>query len=884
MKIIALRVADAGPFVDGVAMEGLSGRLDVLAAPNEAGKSTLFRALRAVFSEAHTSSSTKFDLGQLKPRRGGNPLIECDFEADGRNWRLRKRFGRGKLAELSDLASSRIVARGPEAEAEITRLLTLRAERTGLLWVEQGASFDLPGMSGGTAAMISHLIESEVTAAAGGGELRAIKERAEAELARLVTLAGSKPKTGGPFALALRECERLEREHALAAQAAGSLEQRLQSLSRLVDERARLADPQAWTTLRQSLEKLRADHDVARQRETRRKEAEARRKHAEIEAETARIALQQFDAKLKEAVDLAALRAELAKVAAGLTENLAAGEQRGRVAQQALDRLLATERDLRRRLADAHAAQQRAGWQIRHTELSERLTAANAVIDEGKAVRTALQSNPVTDPVLAQIHALQRQIDEHAASLAAAAPVIDIAYARGGEGRIRIGAQPLAADIRLVAVEPVTLDIEGVGRIVIAAGGGQQRRDVVRQHAEAVQRLNQELTQLGCASVEDARQAADLRRTLTADRERLAGRLKDLVPHGVDALRTELAALDVKIGAPQPQTETIEPSSLAAELASISTGVAAEQATQAAVAREVAAIHNDLARSEARLRAATERAAALATDLPPSSAWDGERARLAADRERLDAAARAVIREAEALTESGSAQRPVAELAADIARQDLELETLQARLHQLEMAIAKLQGELATAANDGIAERAGELAGELLRARAAADRWTLEADALGLLCRTLGEVEHEFHAKAVTPVVARMNPYLEQLFPGSRLTLGDGFVVDGLKRAGAAGMIGDLSRGTREQIAIIARLGLARLLADRGLSVPLILDDALVFSDDVRRRRMFAMLAAAAGTHQVVVFTCHETASAPLVREHGGQPLAMSSWAATGAG
>ncbi len=51
MKVRALRVAECGRFVEPVALEGLSGGLDLLIGPNEAGKSTLLKALRTRASD-----------------------------------------------------------------------------------------------------------------------------------------------------------------------------------------------------------------------------------------------------------------------------------------------------------------------------------------------------------------------------------------------------------------------------------------------------------------------------------------------------------------------------------------------------------------------------------------------------------------------------------------------------------------------------------------------------------------------------------------------------------------------------------------------------------------------------------------------------------------
>ena len=46
MKIRAIRLKEVGRFSAPVALEGLSGGLDVLAGPNEFGKSTILKAVK----------------------------------------------------------------------------------------------------------------------------------------------------------------------------------------------------------------------------------------------------------------------------------------------------------------------------------------------------------------------------------------------------------------------------------------------------------------------------------------------------------------------------------------------------------------------------------------------------------------------------------------------------------------------------------------------------------------------------------------------------------------------------------------------------------------------------------------------------------------------
>ena len=64
--------------------------------------------------------------------------------------------------------------------------------------------------------------------------------------------------------------------------------------------------------------------------------------------------------------------------------------------------------------------------------------------------------------------------------------------------------------------------------------------------------------------------------------------------------------------------------------------------------------------------------------------------------------------------------------------------------------------------------------------------------------------------------------------------------------------------GTREQVAVITRLALADILRTTNEPSVVILDDALVNTDEARLQRMHLVLRKAAENLQVLVMTCRE--------------------------
>lgn len=98
--------------------------------------------------------------------------------------------------------------------------------------------------------------------------------------------------------------------------------------------------------------------------------------------------------------------------------------------------------------------------------------------------------------------------------------------------------------------------------------------------------------------------------------------------------------------------------------------------------------------------------------------------------------------------------------------------------------------------------------------------------------------------------------------------------IAGIKRNGPnAENFERLSAGTQEQIAVLVRLAMGAMICDRGQPVPIILDDALVFSDDDRIEQMFDAFNRAGLKQQVIVLTCRTRAFAPL----GGRQLSIAT-------
>jgi recombinational DNA repair ATPase RecF len=194
----------------------------------------------------------------------------------------------------------------------------------------------------------------------------------------------------------------------------------------------------------------------------------------------------------------------------------------------------------------------------------------------------------------------------------------------------------------------------------------------------------------------------------------------------------------------------------------------------------------------------------------------------------------------------------------------------QEKLDQLRERIAGLEGQVQVAGGDGLGERAATLRLQQEMALAEEKRIAERVEVLKLLRKTVDESYAERREQLNAPLRRHLKPFLHDVFPRAEIELGENFAISGLARSGpAAELFGRLSLGTQEQIAVLVRLAMGAMICERGTDVPIILDDALVYSDDDRIEQMFDAINRAGRNQQVIVLTCRSRSFTSL----GGKQL-----------
>ncbi|PWJ20432.1 AAA family ATPase [Jannaschia seohaensis] len=857
MKLRRIRLENVRRFSEPVEIGPLSDGVSLLCEPNEAGKSTLFDALHALFFQRHTGWPK--EVQGLQPRSGGKVAVGCEMEIDGVSWRLRKQWQKGSGGEARLWRDGALEAQGDAVEDWLhARITGAQGGPAGLLWVRQGrVRVDVDKRDKAASAEEQDARRDLLTAISGamddvtGGERmdRALSD-VTAELAALETKRGA--KAGGAWAEAEASVAHWDaRREELRAQVA-MFREALDEMRRTGVDLAALEDEGAEAERRRKLAEAAMALEAARRHADRvaGAEATARLARRELEAGTQALARDraaradlaeatEAEARLAAATEAAGARADSGASAIAEAERAAA--LAGESARAAEDRLNAA----RKRAAAMAAADTRA-------RLSVQLDRADAAEDARIAAAARAAQGPDARR-LAEVEGLLQRRDAQRALRAAAAPTVT--FEGAPDGAVTLDGQPLEPGQAVSLSTHAEIGLAGLGRLRIAVPetGGSAL-------AEAEAALRRALSEGDWPDIEALRRAARAAADAANEAEAQRRTREALAPDGIAALREALARLPQPISADEEEEfQDLADLEAAADAARAEAEAGEQAAARARAAGEAARIAAAEAAAElraARSRLETARRAVAELPDPPT------------DLEAREAA----LAEAEAVHDALLAEAP--DLEATEARHARLLSMAEQRQRQiatLRETRARLRERIDQGGEAGLEEALAEAETRAEDARAGLDRILFERDTLRCLRDALQEARSEARDAYFAPVARELRPLLADLWGEAELEWSEDTLLPvALRRRGAEEPLDILSGGTQEQIAFLVRLAFARLLARAGRPAPLILDDALVYSDDDRIEKMFDALHRAAGDIQILVLSCRQRAftrlGAPQVR------------------
>lgn len=862
MKLLSIELSDVRRFTAPVRIDGIGPGLNVLCAPNEFGKSTLFDALQALFFQPHRSKSK--EINALRPHVGGAPCVTIEVELNGTSYTLSKRWL--SKAQATVHRSGTLIHQADDAEAFISALVQAEGDGgpAGLLWVRQGLTRlegegDTPTEKTAAKAARRNLMTSvtgEVEALTGGRRMDKALARTREELAKYISLATGKAIRNGPLSdaetLVATLTEDKKRLEATALQLTAALQRRrevvksltilaapdevearqtrLVDATRHLDEAKRHADALATSALTlQSAEQAQANLSERLSNLHRAQSACAK---AAADLHTAEATARR--AKSASAEAEAALTPRAAALAAARSAKIAADAELAEANRAAASQAAAARRkDLAGRIAKSRAL----------TESRAPLAQAAARGPDAKAL-AHLQN-------LSQSAALERALRDRSAA--------QITFHHTGPARVIYNGSAVP-ETPLPLLAETRFDMPGLGHFTVKPAAGNDSDDLAR--AEAA--LAAALSHLGLPDLATAQAAATARLEATAALRDLDAALASLAPQGLPALEAELSALPEAIP-PRAGLPTVAEAQTAADNASIALQAAEtahESARSEAERLRSAEVHASVnAASLATERARTE--AALAAFGPDAEAALAPQ--LAAATTTL-AAARANHTSLLAAAPDLIAAKAAFDRATSI------VESARNDTTRLQMERAQLDTEIKIQSGAGVMEDLADTTTRLAAATESLATISFEVAVLKELAATLEAARNEARDRYFEPVLAELRPLLRMLWPDAELRFdGESLLPTALVRDGREEPLSILSGGTQEQIALLVRLAFARLLASRGQPAPIIFDDALVYTDDDRIEKMFNALHAQASGQQIIVLSCRQRA----FRDLGGTTLTL---------
>lgn len=855
MRLRALHLENVRKFAGKRAsITGIGDGITVVSEANEFGKSTFFDAIHALFFDKYSATSKA--IKSLRPYAGGAVGVTAEIEVEAGAFRVEKRFLSRASARVTRLSDASVVAQDDEAERWITGILgTTDTGPAGLLWVRQGQlGLETSGKdevnNTQTRRDLLSSVSGEIDAMTGGRRMDRVMMRVAEELKPLITKTGRKT---GDWKTLCDEIAGMETDLEALNRQIDQLGTALTDRRQVEGQLEALDRPDAKAARDAALAAAQAAFDQATAYVGRIDLAEQAQKLAQIEVTTAQTRL---DAFLKAVDLLATTQAEAVRardVSEAATQAIAREQSVLAQAQAAKTATTRAVSDARLTLESARQQSMARTARTRANDLNVQLQQIETAQKTRDDARARVVASPATQAWLQQVETAQDRVSAHQARLAAQAASVTMRYT--GSDRVTQGGKALPDAVPVALTGATELVLPGIGAMSIhLPDADASAQATLVQHQQTLAEM---LAIARAETVAEARRLASDRAKASQEADVADAILSTLAPRGADVLRAAKAAADLAGQAahddPLPDAPTLE-----AALAQAEGDDATAQANLTQAERTHAAAREAAIRAQSVALAATQAVDKAAAD--------------AGREETRDATRSALIREAAQATDALQSKAQVLEKlqidAPDLATTGAELTrakaTVDAAMTQRQQGairVAALSAEIRAHSENGIEEMRDALSDRLAAARNDEARF---ADKVAALTRLQSALEAERTAARDTyfgPVQAELKPLLAILYEDAGIRFdSDSLLPDGMMRAQVDEALGDLSGGTQEQIAILTRLAFARLFRGQGRHMPIVLDDALVYSDDGRIMKMFTALTRVADEQQILVFTCRTLA------------------------
>lgn len=863
MKLSCIKVQQFRRFDQAVELNQLQAGLNIVAGPNEAGKSTLAQAIRTAFFERHTTGNGPKALGKILPWGDSSaaPEIELQFAVDGQAYHLYKRFFKAKRCYL-DFASQRL--EGEQAEQYLAQLLGYDyASRgasdsknwgiPGLLWIEQGQGQELREAVQAANTSLQQALGQHVTELSStDGE--GLLELVRLELGQLLTGVHAQPK--GEWAASIKLANQAQQQLQEWFEQLCQYQQWVDELTRLQAEVRRFEADKPWLEMQKQYEQAQQKLKQAQALERNLEQLGQQLKLVLLELERQQEWLQAQHEREQSLRDKQASLAELHTRLPQIRQRHDALLQQFQAVAQERDRY-EIYKEQARQLQIWHLqkkSHEHAGQELQR--MLEVCAKAQALDQRISQLSVRCEQESVDAKVIEQLRALQARTQSQQISLQAQAPQLEFDLREGVA--LYLDDKPIQGRGSCVLSRTLTLSLGAQGQLRFVPPQDSALQELSRAIEQQCQQQSQLLERHAADSLEQLEQRWRDKQEWMAELKHDKAVLQSYAPDGVSALQARIQSLrQMQQALParpevgeSPEVDLRDPDELLRQFESLKNRAALLE-------RERLPVQEQMQKTQASIESLEHELALQARQRQEDSYQEQLQTRLAQ-------AGKLSLQEQALRSQIEQVQERYREAGADLLAQDSEryqrsAEQLRVQYEQAREQRLVMQTRLESAGAQGLEEKIETQKGLLERLERRNAQYARRARALELLLATLLEKKRALTDSLQQPLRARLLHYLRFLPGCSALELDDSLTPVGLQRRSHLGMpdvVQDLSFGTREQLGLIARLAYADLLQQAGRPTLLMLDDVLMHSDGDRLDHMKRMLHDAAGRHQILLFTC----------------------------
>jgi len=861
MKYKRLRITNYRG-VDSSEIDFETRGLTLVQGPNEAGKTSLSEAIGILFE--HPDNASNKNVKAIRPvHRDAGPEIELEAESGPYKFTYFKRFHKKPETRLTISAPAPENHTGREAHDRAKEILgeTLDVDLWKALMIRQGDAIAQPNLAN------QQSLSAALDKAAGGVPTdqaeEGLYEKLTEEYGHFYTSATGKEKNH------LKEARKQRDE---AESNVAELENKLRALDRDIENAARLQSELPDLKRREAETKTELDAQATLLREVEKLESQVSEARLKLESavKTEEMAARDVKERKELVGSIEDLDGEYQTLVTSSADSVAAVE--GAEKEFGSSETAFQQVDQERKSADSLVALRRADFDYYNDrlfldQLGERKQRIDAARKASAIAEQVVEKATIDQTILDKIVLAERELLTANAKLETAAPSVKL------RGLAQCGIEIDGEETKIEKDESRELSVADRMKIVIEDRleidiiAGSSTDELTRGVEDARQALDAACRLAGVDSPDLARSALDERAEAERkieEKERIEEEnLRDL---SYDELADKVLRLEQTV--PNYLAKRASEPPIAADLGTARTAwKKAEEAQEEAqadwdAAQEAVNVARNI-RDELNKANEAERVQLRSQE----KNLEQQRSRLDTARksvtgELLEQAAqkaeRAVNSEEENVEQaksSLSAKNPekikaVAETAADT------LETIRGRRKTAQTELTEVQTRLKIQGEEGLHEKLQAARTESEKIASVNQSLFRRAAAAKRLYKIMCQERDKARQAYVAPLKDRVERLGRLVFDETfQVEIDEDLQITARTTGGVRVPFESLSGGTKEQLSLMFRLACSMIVAEEG-GMPLIMDDALGYTDPERLRLMGAVLAKAAKECQIVIFTC----------------------------